>query len=75
MSYCFALYFNQWQVDGHTVADFKHIRQMYSLEKAQDVRRVPKLRDWHINLTLAQRMKVKYAAQVLSRSVSAGINL
>lgn len=33
----------------------------------------PKLRQWHIDPSLSQRMRVRYATQILSRTVSAGI--
>lgn len=45
---------------------------MYDQDKINDIRYAPKLRDSHINPSNAQRMKVKLATQVLSRTVSAG---
>ena len=50
----------------------EHIRTMYNLDQKNDIRLVPKLRDHHINPSNAQKMKVKIASQLLSRTVSAG---
>ena len=46
---------------------------MYRIDQKRDLRLVPKLKDAHIDPTNAQRMKVKIAAQTLSRSVSAAL--
>ena len=55
------------------VACWNHIISMYEKDKALPMRCCPKLSDSHINLTGFTKMKVKYATQVLSHSVSATI--
>lgn len=45
---------------------------MYQYEKQSTLRMAPKLREAHVNPNNCQRMKVRLASQVLSRTVSAG---
>ena len=62
----FVLHF---QVDGYDIS-WKHIVDLYEEDIGIDrigttgLRRLPKLREGHINLTPRHRMKVKLAAQV-----------
>ena len=58
---------------GKKVACWDHIVSMYERDKALTMRCCPKLSDSHMNLTGFTKMKVKYATQVLSHSVSATI--
>jgi len=55
------------------IASWKYI-DFYTIDKKAQFRAAPKLTDSHINPNNFEKMKVKYAAQVLSHSVSAGIN-
>ena len=52
------------------IASFKHIRQMYDLEKNCTLRLCPKLTDGHFDLKPFKKMKVCLATQVFSHSVS-----
>ena len=54
------------------IADFAHIQKFYEIESTSNIKYAPKIKDQHITPTNAQRMKVKYASQLLSHSVSAG---
>jgi len=56
------------------IASWKYIEDFYTIDKKAQFRAAPKLTDSHINPNNFEKMKVKYAAQVLSHSVSAGIN-
>lgn len=60
-------------IDDEKVALWKYIEEFYNNDKKTQFRIVPKLTDIH-NPNNFQRMKVKYAAQILSRSVSIGMN-
>ncbi|EFA09334.2 hypothetical protein TcasGA2_TC001660 [Tribolium castaneum] len=53
-------------------ASWKFVEQLFNLEKNKDLRMAPKLSEAHIHPTNFQKMKVKYAAQVLSSTVSSG---
>ena len=69
-----ALHKRDVAVDGET-ASWRHIRQFYLLDRKRTVRAAPELRPVHIQLGPFKKMKVKYALQVLSRSVAGGIKL
>ena len=56
------------------VAKWSHIRDMYNKDKKRQIRLAPKLTDIHINPNNFQKMRVKLAAQVLSRTVASAIN-
>ncbi len=58
---------------GNKVACWDHILMMYEKDKSLQIRCCPKLSDSHINLTGFTKMKVKYATQILSHSVSSTI--
>lgn len=53
----------------------KHIKTFYEMDHGSDIRLAPKLREHHLNPTNTQKMKVKIAAQLLSRTVAAGKHL
>lgn len=61
-------------VDGEKIASWRYIEEFYNIDKKAQFRTAPKLTDIHINPNNFQRMKVKYAAQILSGSVSSGMN-
>ncbi|KAK9709679.1 Transposase protein [Popillia japonica] len=52
-----------------------YITQFYNNDKKYGIRAAPKLTDSHIQPTNFEKMKVKYATQVFSATVSAGLNL
>lgn len=52
----------------------KYIETMYQYDKSKDYRLCPKLTDEHIYPNSFQKMKVKYASQVLSHSTSVALN-
>ena len=63
------IFVSHFQVDGYDIS-WKHIVDLYEEDIGIDrngttgLRRLPKLREEHINLTPKHRMKVKLAAQV-----------
>lgn len=60
---------------GDKTMSWQHIEELYEIGKENINRLVPKLaQDTHKNPNNFQRMKVKYAAQVLSFSVASAIN-
>ena len=58
---------------GNKVACWNHITCMYERDKSLPIRCCPRLSDSHINFTGFTKMKVKYATQILSHTVSATI--
>ena len=61
--------------DGKGNASWAHLRKLYQLDQMSSMRIVPKLSDKHIeDLKGANQMKVKFAAQVVSNTVSAALN-
>uniref|UniRef100_A0A2A4J5S8 THAP-type domain-containing protein n=1 Tax=Heliothis virescens TaxID=7102 RepID=A0A2A4J5S8_HELVI len=54
---------------------WEYIELMYSSQKENMLGLIPKLTDAHINPNTLQKMRVKYAAQVFSRSVYATMNV
>ena len=55
------------------LAEFKAISDAYEYDKLHALKFLPKLRDIHINPTNYAKMKVCYAARVLSNTMSATI--
>lgn len=53
---------------------WQYITDLYDADKNKQCRIAPKLTDANINLNNFQRMKVKYASQVLSNTVSVALN-
>lgn len=64
--YCFVF-------DGKKKASWDDIAQFYTIDEQQRFRLAPKLTQKHINLPAFSKMKVKTAAQVLSRTVAAAL--
>lgn len=54
-------------------AEWKHVAALYQVDKQSALRLCPKLTDNHIFLPFGKKMKVSYAAQVLSRSAAAAM--
>lgn len=54
--------------------DKKYIVSFYEKDKVLKFRLAPKLTDIHINPNGFQKMKVKYAAQIFSATLAAGLN-
>ena len=61
-------------VDGK-VAKWSHLVQLHNADKGRPLRAVPKLRNVHLRPTAFKKMTVRFATQVLSRSVAAGLSL
>lgn len=57
------------------IISWEYIKMFYESDKTYKTRAAPKLTDCHINPTNFNKMKVKYAAQVFSASVVAGMSL
>ena len=64
---------NGFIVDNEIVS-WNHIQEFYNQDTKLPVRMAPKLTKKHIDLPPFSTLRVKYAAQVLSHSVYAGIN-
>lgn len=56
------------------VAKFCHIKKFYEHDKKKSFRRAHKLTNSHMYPTNFEKMKVRYATQLLSRSVAAGLS-
>ena len=53
---------------------WRYVTEFYYFDQANAIRMAPKLHDKHINLPPFASMRVNLAAQILSRSVAAGIS-
>ena len=60
--------------DDGKMASWKEIENFYKIDEQQKFRLAPKLTKKHIELPAFSKMKVKTAAQVLSRTVAAGLD-
>ncbi|CAK1591187.1 unnamed protein product [Parnassius mnemosyne] len=54
---------------------WEYIEELYAKQKQKDLRLIPKVTEKHINPNNFQKMRVKYAAQIFSRSVFAAISV
>jgi hypothetical protein len=59
--------------DGSKTAQWTDIEEFFKLDDQQRFKLAPKLTKKHIDLPAFTKMKVKFAAQVLSRTVAAGL--
>lgn len=59
---------------GGDIVRWRYVRDFYESDKTHPVKIAPKLTDNHIDCNSFERMKVKYATQVLSRTVASGID-
>lgn len=59
-------------INDQTVS-FKHLQQLFELDKQSSLRLCPKLTDGHFNLKPFKKMKVSLATQLLSHSVSSAL--
>ena len=57
------------------IASWDHIKTFYNKEREKPIRTAPKLTSKHIDPNGFMKMKVKFASQVFSHSVSAGMLL
>lgn len=57
------------------LASWNHIRQFYAVDSKRTIRSAPKLTQKHVFPGAFQKMKVRYATQILSRTVAAGISM
>ena len=62
------------KADGK-VAKWVHLEDLFLADKSRALRVVPKLKAVHVRPTVFKRMTVRFATQVLSRSVAAGLSL
>lgn len=60
-------------IDGNIVS-WIYLKKLYDLDKEYPIRGAPKLTDSHISPNNFEKMKVKYASQVFSATVSAALN-
>jgi hypothetical protein len=56
------------------IAKWEHILKLYELDKPNWFRLVYKLTDTRLNPVAQSAMKVSFAAQIMSHTVSAGLN-
>ena len=55
------------------VVKWQYIQEFYKSDKAMNIRLAPKLSDKHVYCNTFEKMRVRLASQVLSRTVAAGI--
>jgi len=67
------LYKHRIQFGINKVASWAHIVEFYNRDSKQWIKTAPKLSKNHIEPTSFQKMKVKYAVQILSNRVAAGM--
>ena len=60
-------------VDGHNVS-WDYVEQFYANDCKLPIRMAPKLTNKHVDLPPFSSLRVKYASQILSHSVAAGIS-
>lgn len=72
---CTALYVWYTSPDEEKEIKWDYIAQLYNNDKKYGIWLAPKLTDSHIQPTYFEKMKAKYATQVFSATVSAGLNL
>lgn len=58
---------------GHDIARWRHVVDFYESDKMHPIRIAPKLTDSHVDSNSFEKMKVKYASQILSRTVASGL--
>lgn len=61
-------------INGNIIS-WKYIKMFYNHDRQYPVRAAPKLTESHINPSGFEKMKVKFATQLFSATVSAGMNL
>lgn len=59
--------------NGEIIANFEHISSFFTSDRRGFLRMAPKLTDKHIKPNTFQKMKVKYATQLISHTVSAAL--
>lgn len=65
---------HEFVVNGKTIS-WKYIVKFYNSDKVLSIRVAPKLTDSHIFPSNFEKMKVKYASQIFSETVSAAMNV
>ena len=61
--------------NGDCNAKWEHIKSLYDLDAKRSYRLAPRLGSQHINLTAFSKMRVRLAAQTLSHSVAAALEM
>lgn len=67
-------FFNYRFVSGDNIIESKYLKEFYNFDVRRTHKLVPKLTDNHINPGPFQKMKVKFASQIFSETVSSGMN-
>ncbi len=63
-----------WDMDGTCIASWHVLEEFYESDKKQKIRLAPKLKQAHFSMSVfGAKMKVKWATQLLSHSVAAGV--
>jgi len=62
-------------VSDDKIIESKHLKSFYEADNQRTHRLVPKLTDTHINPGPFQKMKVKYAAHIFSKTVTSGMSV
>ncbi|KAF0746488.1 THAP-type domain-containing protein [Aphis craccivora] len=66
-------FFNYRFKSLNKVAEKIHLKEFYKLDKSQVHRLAPKLTDIHLNSNSFQKIRVKYASQIFSHTIVAGM--
>lgn len=60
--------------NNEKIANFEHIEQCFKIDRTMRFRSLPKIKEYYFNSHLSSvKMKVSYAAKILSRSVASSI--
>lgn len=65
---------HRFEIDGNIVS-WEFIERFYQHDQKYSVRAAPKLTESHIKPNSFEKMKVRYASQIFSNSVAAGLNV
>lgn len=65
---------HRFEIDGH-VASWEFIEKFFNHDQRYPIRAAPKLTTSHIQPNSFEKMKVKYASQIFSNTVAAGLNV
>lgn len=60
------------QIDDEIIAENAYVQQFWNIEKKRQLRTAPRLTEYHVYPKGKQKMKVKYATQLLSHSTATG---
>jgi len=66
-------FFNYKFECNNKIKEKVHLEKFYSADKTRNIRLAPKLTEIHLNPNSFQKKKVKFASQVFSKTVAAGM--